>query len=341
MCFSKWFKKKPKEQSVKPDITPTPQPTPVVHVAPPVVAETPKTEPILTKPVIVEPAPKPEIKVETPKPEPVIIKQESVPIATQPEVVKPAPEVVKPAPDVVKPRYTGKYEIFPEAGLFKFRLKASNGEILVVSQGYTTAKGVTPGIETFVRNVAEGRFEIKTDKSGYSHFVLYNAAGNRLVATGEFYESVKRAESAVESVKKFVGTDKIITLDALPPEEIREELVVNNPIESNPSGKIEMFQEEKQWFARLKASNGEVLFTTTGYTAKSGLTSGIETIRKAVINGNFRVAKDKQGRYQFTLYTSNNQQILVGETYPKKESCLSSVDSVKRFAPEAKIVEAI
>ncbi len=100
-------------------------------------------------------------------------------------------------------RYAGKYEIFPEAGFYKFRLKASNGEILVVSQGYAAKTGVAAGIETFKKNVEAGVFEVYTDKSGFAQFALFSANKSRLIAAGEFYETETRAQSAAESVKKF------------------------------------------------------------------------------------------------------------------------------------------
>ena len=42
----------------------------------------------------------------------------------------------------------GKYEVFPEEDEFKYRLKANNGEVLIVSNGYTSRAGAKRGIET-------------------------------------------------------------------------------------------------------------------------------------------------------------------------------------------------
>jgi uncharacterized protein YegP (UPF0339 family) len=257
-----------------------------------------------------------------PKPEPKI------------EPVQPEKPVAAP-----KPKAVGKYEVYPEAGLFKYRLKANNGEILVVSGGYTTSAGAISGIDTFKKNVLSGKFEIVSDKNNFAQFRLCTSNGSRLVASGEFYETVKRAESAMESVKKFAPSEKIVELEEIPAEEIREELVVCNPVEKKPNGKFEIGQSEGQWIGVLKASNGEVLFVTSGYASKSGLLSGIETIKKAIEAHNFRVAKDKQGRWQFKLYSAINQSLLVGETYGTKEAALSSIESVRRFAPDAKQID--
>jgi len=51
------------------------------------------------------------------------------------------------------------------------------------------------------------------------------------------------------------------------------------------------------------------------------------------------VSRDKQDRYMFTLYATNNQALVTGHTYPSKDNCLAAVDSVRRFGLQAKIVE--
>lgn len=235
---------------------------------------------------------------------------------------------------------SGKYEIYPEAGLFKYRLKASNGEILAVSFGYASKSGAKSGISTFVKAVENGNFEISTDKAGYSHYDLFDARGARVILIGEFYKTEKLAESAVESVKNFYTTDKIVTLDKIPTAEIREEIVPTQKVDHNPNGKFELVKAgAKSYFIRLVASNGQVLLVSQSYASKQSALNGYEAIKGAIESQNFTVAKDKQGRYQYNLYTANKQLIVSGETYPVKQHCLSSIQSVLRFAKEAKFQE--
>lgn len=333
MCFFRKKKKQPEPIKETKSI-----PTPIVETKKPE-PEAPQ-QPVKTAPV-------PPVKPSDPVP----------PVAKQPEPVKPqtvpsvkAEAIKAPEPQKTpeKPaekasnndtRYQGKYEVFPEAGLFKYRLKASNGEILIVSQGYTTKAGALSGIETLKKNVATGKQEVFTDKSNFHQFRIMTATGSRLVAAGEFYESEKKALSAYESVKKFVTTEKIVELEQLPKEDVREEVVVLKPVEENPNGKVEVFCENKQWYFLLKASNGEVLMESQGYSAKTGALSGLDNVKKALEAQNFRVSRDKQNRYMFTLYASNNQALITGHTYPSKENCLAAVDSVRRFGLKAKVVE--
>jgi hypothetical protein len=248
-------------------------------------------------------------------------------------------KVIKAAP---KPKNgpCGKYEIYPEAGLIKYRLKASNGEILVVSFGYASRKGAKNGTETFIKAVETGNFEIITDKAGFSHFDLFGARGARVIAVGEFYKSKKLAESAVESVKKFYKCQKVLELDKIPNTEIREEIVEKQKVEENEKGKYQIYKEgPKAFFAKLVASNGQILLVTQKYASKQAALNGVESIKNAIANQNFTISRDKQNRYQYKLYTVNKQLIVSGETYPQKANCLSSVQSVLRFSSLAKVVE--
>jgi uncharacterized protein YegP (UPF0339 family) len=50
-----------------------------------------------------------------------------------------------------------KFEVYVDkAGEFRFRLKAKNGQIIAVGQGYKAKKSVLNGIESIRKNAAEG-----------------------------------------------------------------------------------------------------------------------------------------------------------------------------------------
>jgi uncharacterized protein YegP (UPF0339 family) len=55
--------------------------------------------------------------------------------------------------------------------------------------------------------------------------------------------------------------------------------------------------------------------------------------------GKFELYKDKQGQYRFRLKSGNGQIIAVGEAYESKASALNGIDSVRRNANEAELVD--
>ena len=53
----------------------------------------------------------------------------------------------------------GKFEIKEVKTGHKFNLKATNGQIIAVGEGYTTMKACQNGIESVRKNAAEGKVE--------------------------------------------------------------------------------------------------------------------------------------------------------------------------------------
>lgn len=51
---------------------------------------------------------------------------------------------------------SGKFEVYKDkAGEFRFRLKAGNGEIIAVGEGYKTHAAALSGIESVKKNAAD------------------------------------------------------------------------------------------------------------------------------------------------------------------------------------------
>ena len=55
--------------------------------------------------------------------------------------------------------------------------------------------------------------------------------------------------------------------------------------------------------------------------------------------GKFEVWTDKAGEFRFKLKAPNGEVIAVSEGYSSKKSCMNGIESVKKNAPKATIVE--
>lgn len=105
----------------------------------------------------------------------------------------------------------------------------------------------------------------------------------------------------------------------------------------------------------LKAGNGEVIATSEVYTSDSACKNGIASVQKnapiAAVenqtvegyatekNPKFEVYKDKAGEFRFRLKATNGQIIAVGEGYKALTGCMNGIESVKKNAVDAQIVE--
>ena len=105
----------------------------------------------------------------------------------------------------------------------------------------------------------------------------------------------------------------------------------------------------------LKAGNGEVIATSEVYTSEAACRKGIESVKKnapvagvenqtvegyeTVKHPKFEVYQDKAGEYRFRLKATNGEIIAVSEGYTALAGCNNGIESVKKNAPEAEIVE--
>jgi hypothetical protein len=65
-----------------------------------------------------------------------------------------------------------------------------------------------------------------------------------------------------------------------------------------------------------------------------------ESRRWAHLEPKFEWFKDKAGKFRFRLKAPNGEIIATGEAYNSKDGCVNGIESVKKNAPIAKIVEA-
>lgn len=97
----------------------------------------------------------------------------------------------------------GKFEIsLRKNGEYQFTLKAGNGQVILVSESYTTKASCKNGIESVKKNATDdARFEKKVSKNGKPYFEL-KAGNNQIIGVSELYESEASCKNGIESVKK-------------------------------------------------------------------------------------------------------------------------------------------
>ncbi|WP_343504767.1 MULTISPECIES: YegP family protein [Roseobacteraceae] len=96
----------------------------------------------------------------------------------------------------------GTFELYKDkAGEFRFRLKAGNGEIILVSEGYKQKASAENGIGSVRRNAPlDERYERKATSSGKPMFNL-KASNGQVIGTSEAYSSEPAREAGIASVK--------------------------------------------------------------------------------------------------------------------------------------------
>ena len=92
----------------------------------------------------------------------------------------------------------------------------------------------------------------------------------------------------------------------------------------------------------LKASNGQVVLTSEGYTTKTACLNGVESVRKNSQDpAKFEVKVAKNGKPFFNLKASNGQVIGASQMYASEVTLKKGIASLAANAPEAPVVEEI
>ena len=110
------------------------------------------------------------------------------------------------------------------------------------------------------------KFEIKVAKNGDYMFNLF-AQNGKIIATSETYTTLQNCKGGIESVRANAGVHV-------------EDKTVAEPI-ALPCPKYEIFNDKEGKFRfHLRASNGEIICASQGYTAKQGAHTGIASLKE-------------------------------------------------------------
>jgi len=120
-------------------------------------------------------------------------------------------------------------------------------------------------------------------------------------------------------------------------------------------GKFVISKAKTGYKFNLKAGNGQIIATSEIYDSESGCKNGVDSVKKnapiapvedQTVDGfaaekcpKFEVYNDKAGEFRFRLKAGNGQIIATGEGYTTRANCINGIESVKKNAPDAEVVE--
>ena len=122
----------------------------------------------------------------------------------------------------------GKFEVKEVKSGIKFNLKAANGEIIAMSEIYSTEDACMNGIESVRKNSAgeiedqtvepveakkHPKFEVYKDKAGEFRFRL-KAKNGEIIAVSESYKAKASCLKGIESVKKNAPESPVVKVEA-------------------------------------------------------------------------------------------------------------------------------
>ncbi len=103
-----------------------------------------------------------------------------------------------------------KYELYKsENGEFRFRLKATNGQNILSSEGYTTKAAAMDGIASVGKNAnRKGAFATKGGRNKQYFFTL-KAANGEVIGASQGYSDDAGCKKGMESVRRNAGAEVV------------------------------------------------------------------------------------------------------------------------------------
>jgi uncharacterized protein YegP (UPF0339 family) len=107
----------------------------------------------------------------------------------------------------------GKFEIYKDkAGEFRFRLKASNGQTVLASEGYSSKASAKKGIASVEANCADpARFESTVTRSGQHRFAM-TGKNKQVIGQSQGYKSASARNNGIEAVARAAKGASVVDL---------------------------------------------------------------------------------------------------------------------------------
>lgn len=116
-----------------------------------------------------------------------------------------------------------------------------------------------------------GKFVMKTAKNGKIKFDL-KASNGQIIASSQMYKAAKYAKTGIDSV-----------IRNAPAAAVEDQTVEGYTREKHP--KFEIYQDKAgEYRFRLKATNGQIIATSEGYTTMKACVNGVNSVKKNAVD---------------------------------------------------------
>jgi uncharacterized protein YegP (UPF0339 family) len=109
----------------------------------------------------------------------------------------------------------GTFEIFTDkSGEYRFRLKASNGQVVLSSEGYKSKSAAQNGAESVQKNCEDTSAFIPIITEGGKFRFNMQAKNNQVIGSSQNYESESARDGGIAAVARAAKQAKIVDLTA-------------------------------------------------------------------------------------------------------------------------------
>lgn len=206
-------------------------------------------------------------------------------------------------------------------GEYYFNLVATNHEVVLSSEGYTSRSGALSGILSVLNNGGEAEnFELREANNGQFYFVL-KAGNGQIIGMSELYSTKGNATRGV-------GTTSTVTGDYLA------------FIATRTGARFTVFEGNNGlYYFNLKARNGQIVLQSQAYSTEAAAMNATFAVSESGVNSNnYDIKASADGGAYFNLRSANNEIIGTSEIYYSKSNARRARNSVIALLPKVEIL---
>ena len=215
-----------------------------------------------------------------------------------------------------------RFDLWKTGSQFYFHLQASNGEIILASEGYSNRTGALNGILSVLDNGGiASRYDVKDASNGGAYFNLL-AANKQVIGTSEVYASTSNAKAGVDACVRNVAA----YLEAW---------------DTATGARFDVFEgRDGRFYFNLHAGNGEIVLHSQGYdTEASALNGAFSVSDNGVTKTNYDIKAASGGGYYFNLKSAANGQVIgTSEVYSTKSNATRGRDAIVALLPSVELL---
>jgi len=231
---------------------------------------------------------------------------------------------------------------------YYFRLLASNGEVILASEGYQEQRGALNGIRSVQHNApTDARYIRQIAKNGQYFFNL-QAGNHKVIGSSEMYKTAVSRDKGIAAVQRVAETAPIEIVEDDPdgiglPQRDQTKAIPetdnSGPLAKLDPPKFQLFLgDDQQYYFHLMAGNHEIVLASEGYQTKRGCLNGVRSVQKnSASEARYRRETATNGQYCFQLTAGNHQVIGISELYVTVQNRDKGIQIIQRIAPEAPI----
>ncbi len=214
------------------------------------------------------------------------------------------------------------FELFEgHDGQYYFNLTATNHEIVLSSEGYTSRTGALSGILSVLDNGGdEANYELREAVNGQFYFVL-QAGNGQTIGMSELYSTAGNAKQGIGNTIDISDTYLAF-------------------LATRTGARFTVFEGQNGlYYFNLKASNGEIVLQSQAYSTEAAAMNGTFAVAGVGTNeNNYDIKRSADGGAYFNLKANNGEIIGTSEVYYSTSNARRGRNGIIKLLPNVNIL---